>query len=122
MREIPDGPGLLDIARETLLSDVVPRLAPEHRLPALMAANAMAIAGREARAGTAWEADLAGRLAALPGMEGPDGAALLAQLAAGIRAGDADPGTSLHGPAGAFLHAYAEARCRISAPKALRAP
>ena len=119
MREIPDGPGLLDIARETLLSDVVPRLPPEHRLPALMAANAMAIAARDTRAGTEWEQDLANRLATLPGMEGAGETALLAQLAARIRAGDADPGTPLHDPAATFLRAYAEARCRISAPKAL---
>ena len=119
MREIPDGPGLLDIARETLLSEVVPRLSPEHRLPALMAANAMAIAARDTRAGTEWEQDLAKRLASLPGMEDAGETALLAQLAARIRGGDADPGTPLHDPAAAFLRAYAEARCRISAPKAL---
>lgn len=119
MREIPDGPGLLDIARETLLSDVVPRLPAEHRLPALMAANAMAIAARDARAGTAWERDLAARLAALPGVDEADETARVAQLSALIRAGNADPGTKLHGPAGEFLRAYTEARCRISAPKAL---
>ena len=98
MREIPDGPDLLEIAPETLLREVVPRLPTDHRLAALMAANAMAIAARDARAGAQWESDLTEQLAGLLGMDGADEAALSANLVARIRAGQADPGETLHAP------------------------
>lgn len=79
----------------------------------------MAIVARDTRAGTDWEDELKARLAALPGMKNADERELLAQLASRIRAGEADPGTALHVPVAEFLRAYTEARCRISAPKAL---
>ena len=43
----PNGHELLEIARLTLLEQVLPALAGELRYPALMIANAMAIAARE---------------------------------------------------------------------------
>ena len=87
---------LLDIARSTLLAEVLPELAGPARFKALMAANAMAIARR---------ALLLGPVAAL---DDP-------ALCAAIRRGTHDEDAAL----GARLLAAAEAQCRISAPKAL---
>ncbi len=100
--EAPDGAALLDIARRTLLNDIVPRLEGDARFRSLMIANAIAIALRE-RSKLPVTHDLG------------DGAA----LRAAIRAGVYDPGTLDHGRIAAALLALAEARCRISAPKAL---
>jgi hypothetical protein len=100
--EAPDGAALLEIARRTLLDDIIPRLEGDTRFRALMVANAIAIALR-AWSEPAVTHDLG------------DGAA----LCAAIRAGDLDPGTPDHGRIAAALLALAGARCRISAPKAL---
>jgi hypothetical protein len=51
MRDLPSGPSLLALAREVLLSELVPLLPQERRLDALLVANSMAIAEREAEAG-----------------------------------------------------------------------
>ena len=48
MTDIPDAAELLDTAREALLAEIVPELSKEARYTALMIANAMAIATREA--------------------------------------------------------------------------
>jgi hypothetical protein len=50
MRDRPYGPELLDIAREALLKELLAVPKEEQRLMALMIANAMAIAAREATA------------------------------------------------------------------------
>jgi hypothetical protein len=100
--EIPDGPALLDIARQTLLRDVVPHLQGDTRFKALMVANAIGIAQR---AGPG-EAEVAAAMAHLP-----DLAALSRDIRAGRHDGDAAIGKA--------LLALAVARCRISAPKAV---
>jgi hypothetical protein len=51
MNDRPDATELLEIARRTLLDDVLPRLPDDLRYSALMIANAMAIAAREHAAG-----------------------------------------------------------------------
>jgi hypothetical protein len=51
MRDLPTGPALLALAREVLLSELMPLLPPEARLDARLVANGMAIAEREAMAG-----------------------------------------------------------------------
>jgi len=112
--EEPDGADLLQTAREVLVADVLPHLAAEQRYPALMVANAMAIAGRAALAPPA--SDLAASLQALA--DGTDHAAL-SRLAAGIRAGDFDPGTSRHAEAADFLLRLTRYRIGVSNPKAL---
>lgn len=93
---------LLAIARTTLL-EVAGGLDGEARFKLLMAANAMAIAERALRLGdgavTAAEAALGDQAA----------------LGAAIRAGAHDGDTAL----AERLLALAEARCRVSAPKAL---
>lgn len=48
MHDLPRGPGLLAIAREILLNDLLPLLPPERRLDLRLVANCMAIAEREA--------------------------------------------------------------------------
>ncbi|MBU6498356.1 MAG: hypothetical protein KGQ40_07490 [Rhodospirillales bacterium] len=105
--EAPDTRALLEIARTTLMEAVIPALTGDARFKALMVANAMAIARRE---------------------DGPAAAAVhaavrelgdVAALCAAIRAGAHDPGSADHDRIAASLRALAEARCRISAPKAL---
>jgi hypothetical protein len=49
----PDATELLEIARRTLLDEILPRLPEELRYSARMVANAMAIAAREHAAGDA---------------------------------------------------------------------
>ena len=53
MNDRPDAAELLEIARRTLLDDMLPRLPDDLRYRALMIANAMAIAAREHAAGDA---------------------------------------------------------------------
>lgn len=114
MLERPDGPALLRTAREVLLRDVLPLLPERQQFQARMIANAMAIAQREAAA------DAGPATAALHGALGAgDDATLLAQLAAGIRAGRHDPGTASHAAVGAALVALTRLRCGVSAPRAL---
>lgn len=95
--EAPTAQGLLDIARATLLNDIVPGLSGDVRFKALMVANAMAIAHRAIAQGPV--ADLS------------------ISTAADIRAGKHDDDLAV----AAALLALTEARCRISAPKALLA-
>ena len=101
MTDHPDTTELLDIARRTLLDELLPRLPEELRYNALMIANAMAIASREHTAGdAAAQAELA-RLRALFGERANllSGAALESalagynrRLAADIRGGRFDDG------------------------------
>ena len=51
MCDQPDGAELLRVARQCLLDDLLPALPEAQRYTALMCANAMAIATREAHAG-----------------------------------------------------------------------
>ena len=53
MNDRPDAVELLEIARKTLVDDVLPRLPQELRYTGLMIANAMAIAAREQAGGDA---------------------------------------------------------------------
>ena len=101
MRDEPNALSLLEIARETLLGELVPLLPAERRYDALMVAGALAAAAREIEAGDAplreELRDLAELLGQAPG-EGPLGEELLrlsARLVADIRAGTFDqPGTA----------------------------
>ena len=53
MNDRPDATELLEIARRTLLYEILPRLPEDLRYSALMIANAIAIAAREHAAGAA---------------------------------------------------------------------
>ncbi len=94
--EQPDAAALLAVALDTLRQEVIPQLQGDVRFKALMVANAMAIA---LRASSVAAPDL------------PEAV----QLAAAIRAGHHDDDAVL----AARLRAHAEARCQVSAPKAM---
>lgn len=104
-----DAADLLRTARSALLEKIVPDLAGPARFEALMAANAIAIALRSTPAALA-------TLAAADEALGDAGL-----LVARIRAGGLDPGAPDHAAIRLALLACAEARCAISAPKALGA-
>ena len=99
--ELPDAPDLLEMARVTLLSDIVPALSGDAKFRALMVANAMAIAQRRITDGR--------------GLDALAAAADLRALARAIRGGLDDDGTH------ALLWRHVRARCAVSAPKALQA-
>jgi hypothetical protein len=96
MRDRPAGPALLDVARDALLKELLTAPAEEQRLLALMIANAMAIAAREADA-TLTEDDAS------------------RDLIEAIREGRHDSDRGLYDR----LRADARARLLISNPKAL---
>jgi hypothetical protein len=50
MRDLPDGPALLALARDVLINDLLPLVPPERRVDVRLVANCMAIAEREATA------------------------------------------------------------------------
>lgn len=128
MRNNPDGPGLLHIARKTLLDELLESLPEERRHTLRMAANALAIAAREAEAG---EADLVKELRLLGELYGEEvaqaaGASLRERIAKmnkrfardirdGIFDGACEPGVH------ALLMDQVCARLRISNPGYLRA-
>lgn len=98
----PSPTDLLATARRVVLDDLAPALTGDAKFKALMVANAIAIALRAAEHGE----EVAAAAAALG-----DQAALVAEIRAGGRDGDA--------ALAALLTALAEAACRVSAPKAL---
>jgi hypothetical protein len=128
MRNSPDAAGLLRIARETLLDELLESVPEERRHMLRMAANALAIAAREAEAG---EADLVKELRLLGELYGEDvvqaaGASLRERIAKmnkrfardirdGIFDGACAPGVH------ALLMDQVRARLRISNPSYLSA-
>lgn len=128
MRNSPDAAGLLHIARETLLDELLESVPEERRHMLRMAANALAIAAREAEAG---EADLVKELRLLGELYGEDvvqaaGASLRERIAKmnkrfardirdGIFDGACAPGVH------ALLMDQVRARLRISNPSYLSA-
>ena len=62
IRDRPDGAGLLALGRELLLDELLPLLPPERHRDARLVATAMAIAEREALAGSAPQWEIAARL------------------------------------------------------------
>ena len=114
----PDAHELLDIARSTLLEQLLPALPGELRYPALMIANAMAIAARESRlglwprtrSGHVWPPWSTRRRPALPDLR--------RQLARAIRLGSHDAPQN-HRTLVETLRQVTLARLAISNPKAL---
>ena len=127
MTDRPNGAELLKIAREALTRELVAELPEARRYLALMIANAMAIAAREAELGDGADRAELTSLRVLFQEPGPDTSedvadrleALNRRLCAEIRAG-----TFSGGDAEARLRDHlrrsAEARVAISNPKALR--
>ena len=123
MKVEPSSRDLLEIARATLLAEIAPALPEAQRYGALMAANALAIAGREIAAPDAGPAELARLAALLPGWTPPgDGPEALregtARLAARIREGAFDDGAARDSLI-AHLRETVRARLAISNPRAL---
>lgn len=123
MKVEPCARDLLEIARATLLAQVAPALPEAQRYGALMAANALAIAGRELAAPEAGAAEFSRLASLLPDWAPPDdGHEALregtARLAARIR-----EGAFADGPGRVALLAHlretVRARLAVSNPRAL---
>jgi hypothetical protein len=123
MRDRPDREALLAIARETLLNDLLPQIAGEHRMAALMVARALEIVGREIVAGDAADMAFAAGVAAIYERASPCEAAavdaLARRLAVDIRADALTPERkqAVH----ALLLAEARARVALGNPRYLDA-
>lgn len=125
MTDVPDAAELLDTARDALLGELVPGLSQEARYTALMIANAIAIATREARHGP----DVASReraaLRALLAKAGCDPTSdatlpeLREALRRAIREGGFDAPAHATAITPALLHVAAD-WVGVSNPKALR--
>ena len=130
MTDVADAAELLETARETLLSRVLPELARDRRYDALMIANVLAIAAREQRLGTGARCDEARRLEQRlrdAGVRLPDeqpGETLVElrkTMRAAIRAGAFDDPARGRALAHDLLQTAGEL-VAISNPKALREP
>src|SRR3954470_5769500 len=132
MQDRPTALELLDAARRFLDEQAVPALDGPRQFHARVAANVLAIVARELRDGDAFLCAEWMRLVALLGaVAGTDGAppaerdelvfavgALNAELAARVRAGEADTGT-FRAAVLAHLRATAEEKLRIANPRYL---
>jgi hypothetical protein len=123
MKVEPSARDLLEIARATLLAEIAPALPEAQRYGALMAANALAIAGRELAAPEGGAAELARLAALLPGWSPPgDVPGALregtARLAARIREDAFDDGPAREALL-AHLRETVRARLSVSNPRAL---
>ncbi|HEY3911646.1 MAG TPA: DUF6285 domain-containing protein [Stellaceae bacterium] len=67
MDDLPRGPALLALARDVLVNDLLPLLPQQRRLDALLVANCMAIAAREAEIDDRSRAEIIGELEKLIG-------------------------------------------------------
>ncbi|MGH7895508.1 MAG: DUF6285 domain-containing protein [Candidatus Binatia bacterium] len=127
MQDRPTALELLDAVRQFVETQLVPALEGARQFHARVAANVLAIVGRELRDGDAQLGDEWQRLTTLTsraaGGEPPAGAAALrtavaelnAELAARVRAGDAD-GEPFRRAVLAHLHATVEEKLRIANP------
>ena len=126
MNNLPGGADLLSIARDTLLSELLPLANGDARYALLMVANAMAIAAREAEAGDAAARSALARLEKLYG-ETPSGDALESRLseyerrlAQDIRAGVFDAHDDRQRALLTHLRESVVERLRISNPKSVK--
>ena len=127
MTDRPNGAELLKIAREALMRELAAELPESKRYLALMIANAMAIAAREAELGDGADRAELTSLRMLFQEPGPDTSedvadrleALNRRLRAEIRSGKFDGGRD-EVRLRDHLRRSAEARVAISNPKALR--
>jgi hypothetical protein len=123
MKVEPASAELLEIARAAILSEIAPALPEGQRYAALMAANALAIAGRGLAVPDTSAGELARLAALLPGMDpgGETDAALreaTARLAKAIREGRFDEGEA-RAALLAHLRQAVRERLAVSNPRAL---
>ena len=124
MKVEPAAPDLLAIARTTILEQIAPALPEPQRYAALMAANALAIAGRDLAAPPTAGAEIARIASLLPDWTPPPGdeAGALregtARLAAAIRQGRYDEGEA-RSRLLEHLRETTRARLAVSNPRAL---
>jgi hypothetical protein len=123
MKVEPSARELLEVARASLVSEVIALLPESQRYPALMAANALAIAARDlaSEPGTAAELE---RIAALLGEPVPAGGEAelpraTARLATRVRMGQFDAGAPRANLL-AHLRATTRQRLAVSNPRLLR--
>ena len=126
MSDIADAAELLETARETLLSAVLPELGRDRRYDALMIANVLATAAREYRLGATTRSDEARRLRQQLTDAGIQPATdalveLRKAMRTAIRAGAFDDPARGRMLARDLLHTACE-QVEISNPKALREP
>lgn len=114
----PNAHQLLEIARLTLLEQVLPELPREIRYPVLMIANAMAIAARESRLEVQVDDKEQVRLAALVDAAPSTLAETRRQLACAIREGSHDA-PQARSTLVETLRQVTLARLSISNPKAM---
>lgn len=94
MSELGEAAAMAELARESLLAELLPHLPPEKRYAALMIANALGIASRELGAGAARIAAEAEDHRRLLGRDGTP-AELRRTLAMAIRGGEFDDDPAL---------------------------
>jgi aminoglycoside phosphotransferase (APT) family kinase protein len=127
MQDLPNGPALLALARDVLLNDLMPLLPPERRLEALLVANCMAVAEREANT-DAPEYTLLRELGTLYHPEDPsspvsgtvgEGSKMLRRFACELRNGAFENSPNRDARARAILWRMTIARLRLANPKFL---
>ncbi len=131
MQDEPSTEDLLRTARETLLAGLLPLLPEARRLDALIIANVMAIAAREAAFGEAPLRHELARLGALYGEEQPSGAAhadvaaaverLSRRLAADLRSGAFEGDSARFDQVKAHLVETTLQKLRVNNPRYLEA-
>ena len=121
MGDLPGGLALLALSRDVLLNDLRPLLPPERRLDALLVANSMAIAEREAAAGSEPEREVVRELESFYG-DGMGGAAKLPRrFALDLRNGAFENSTPRAGDACGILWRMTIGRLRRANPRFLSA-
>ena len=116
MRDLPSGAVLLALAREVLVSELMPLLPEERRSDALLVARCMAIAQREAETGEIPEHELRLFYGA-----GTDSDQLLARFARDLRNGAFENSSNREVCARAMLWRLTIAKLRQSNPEVLAA-
>ncbi len=123
MRDLPDNAALLELARGSLLAEILPLLPPERHRDLRLVATVMAIVARELAAGSVW----ADRLVRLVGNlyerdgEGESPGGPLAGFAADLRNGAFETSPSQDRAARAILWRLTIARLREGNPQFLAA-
>ena len=121
MRDLPNGPALLALARDVLLRDLMPLLPHHAHLEARLVANSMAIAEREAVAGEEPAQEILRELEELYAEAGIGKPGLLARLARDLRVGAFESSEPREHHARGILWRLTIAKLRSANPRFLNA-